>query len=180
MVSKALVALSLVVLVGVCGLWVRSHAVRDYAFTWLPWPADGGGKRFVKTDFDSGGGQLEVAWRVWTAAERRELIQQNNLGDETVYHRTFPDPLRSYRQSYPRTTWNTLGFKSYSGATHSSFGFPYWAAALVAVIPSAVWLDRRARRRRLGRTGHCPACGYDLRASPGQCPECGRAVSALT
>ena len=27
-----------------------------------------------------------------------------------------------------------------------------------------------SRRRRSGR---CPACGYDLRATPGRCPECG-------
>ena len=57
-------------------------------------------------------------------------------------------------------------------------------AAFAALLPVAwlVWLARRAfeRRRPLKRqaSGLCPACGYDLRASPGRCPECGAASAS--
>ena len=50
---------------------------------------------------------------------------------------------------------------------------PHWMLALAAAVLPAFWLRRH--RRHLGRLtrGLCPACGYDLRASPERCPECG-------
>ncbi|HZN67664.1 MAG TPA: hypothetical protein VFB66_20410, partial [Tepidisphaeraceae bacterium] len=89
--------------------------------------------------------------------------------------------------------WQRMGFrsvlgKSYVIATRSDMpgayqddrlAAPLWPfVALFAVLPAA-WLAARVtgrvRAARRRRRGFCPGCGYDLRATPGQCPECGRA-----
>jgi len=52
---------------------------------------------------------------------------------------------------------------------------PLWFATLVFAILPAAAAQQIYRRRH--RQGHCSRCGYDLRATPDRCPECGTVPS---
>jgi len=53
---------------------------------------------------------------------------------------------------------------------------PDWAVIAVLLLPMGLWAGIGWRQRRRAKAGHCANCGYDLRATPEKCPECGRAV----
>ena len=50
---------------------------------------------------------------------------------------------------------------------------PYWVLGIITAALPAVRLAMWWRRRRRWSEGCCRACGYDLRATPERCPECG-------
>ena len=101
--------------------------------------------------------------------------------DWSAPYGTRPDPrlwasTHGRGQAIPDTTfWNRRGFFFSNTANGFSIAFPYWLAAAVASVAPVSILWRAARRRYLPRRGLCPHCGYDLRATPGRCPECGTA-----
>jgi hypothetical protein len=54
---------------------------------------------------------------------------------------------------------------------------PHWSLALgLAILPSLA-IRRKLRQRSRIRRGECVNWGYDLRATPDRCPECGAEVS---
>jgi hypothetical protein len=55
---------------------------------------------------------------------------------------------------------------------------PGWLAAVFFALLPAIRLASIIRRRRRIGEGHCKRCGYDLRATPERCPECGAAAPA--
>lgn len=79
--------------------------------------------------------------------------------------------------------WNRVGFVIVSSAElgpHTSMivvMVPHWFLVGVFAIAPAIAGDRFRMERRIRnrvRLGHCQSCGYDIRATPDRCPECGK------
>ena len=56
---------------------------------------------------------------------------------------------------------------------HRGMTIPLWYFLVVTSIAPLVSVWNVARNRRPRQAGFCATCGYDLRATPNRCPECG-------
>ena len=72
----------------------------------------------------------------------------------------------------------STGSNLFNGAPARWIIVPLWMLSLVSATLPLAWLWHRRRIARRVRTGFCFVCGYDLRATPAQCPECGARAAA--
>ena len=123
----------------------------------------------------SSGGNLSLVFTNVPLGPRRAwTIEAHAVSTDEVADLT---GMLSSRQSYGRAvgrfSWGRGTFAELPGSWFFTVGFPH----AVVVVPLCVPVFLAARRRwvvwRRRRAGLCLACGYDLRHSPGRCPECG-------
>jgi hypothetical protein len=152
-------AVSLLLLAAVTVLWVRSYRVTD---EWVWRRVDADARRLHELYVHSGTGRLRVS--------RHEL----RISDDF-----YASPHDMARLKGSGGLWHSSGRPGLgSPVRRHIMAAPHWLfLPPLAVLPAAV-ASRRWTCRRRDALGLCAACGYDLRATPGRCPECGKVAAA--
>ncbi len=176
-------AVSLLVCVSVCVLWVRSywHGDRVDAFVkgsayrqtpvWMFALVSGNGGFGISQTHGNAYYTDEETWR---------RVLERNPERRRSYYR--PQPAVYPQWTPGQSEWRWAGFQwtrserldLNSWSIQRSVVLPYWLPCLITAVPPALWMRARLVRSRSERRGLCPACGYDLRGTPQRCPECGR------
>jgi hypothetical protein len=95
-------------------------------------------------------------------------------------HRAFAENRRWQSAQPGRFVWQRLGFALveglFQGRSYRGIMLPCWFPVLLLSVGPAAWLVLALRQRRRRKLGFCVKCGYDLRASPERCPECGTPI----
>ena len=188
---NGLTLLSLLLCVAVAVLWVRSHFAQDFldrsAVTTTP-----AGFRMWSYSLATWRGVLRVA------AVRHELDE--TAMPASLYERHL-DIARAQEHEYKRLKWRSRRAEEFpvtddqplsrwgfiwqlideQNAGHRGLAFaaslPWWLMLLLCSVPLDLRFASWMRRRRRPHRQLCPSCGYDLRATPDKCPECGAAAS---
>ena len=159
-------AVSLVLCVATAALWVRSYFASDR----IIWRNEQVDQRdgllwtFSETGFTSSGGWLSYRYYLpegqpdtWGAPLHERLARSVRL-----------------RNVHWERTATALPMQFWATRFGVEIPLPYWSlATILAIYPVrrvwTMWL----RQQRGSKVGLCPTCGYDLRATPDRCPECG-------
>jgi hypothetical protein len=149
---------SLLLCLATCALWVRSLRTGDM-LTWA-------GERAIVVRSDPGLITVNVSLA--------EPDQQLGFRYDSWTHSS---DWSLWRWMGPRW-WDRMGFGHYVGGSRTGqrvdqYVFPDYAVVVATAVLPAFACVRWFHSRRRTRIGLCPKCGYDLRASPDRCPECG-------
>lgn len=185
-----------VVLLCVAVLWVRSYWVGD-VLTWRGGTTSPSHGSSTNVDVDSMMGTFTFGYNSAHESDSLNLIRPaHDVPGFSLAHSS--DLSQDQDIHGPAYRFDRWGFIVDWGSHHSSWtrgsdhltgvvrsfmlGAPYW---VVVGLMSGLLLTvaiRHRLRRRLFQPARCQVCGYDLRATPDWCPECGaqpKAASAL-
>jgi hypothetical protein len=146
-------------------LWVRSHLIRDL----LRWDSKCDQSGAITWQLCSDTGRLIVERLSYSGPPRRN--QPPWWHGYEFAHGGLAVPW-SGEPSYQTRLVDWYGERLGPYSTWT-FRVIYWPLIPLTPILPALSMLRRTRRLRRLRAGLCPSCGYDLRATPGRCSECG-------
>jgi hypothetical protein len=167
-----LAALSLLLLVAAAGFWARSHWRSDY---YKPT------SRRLCVFTQPGALWFTFASRPYNTRPGYASEQATSGFDRQ--NRSWAPDARPSTNGYAGYSYRGGGFAcfwftqtNYTPPCRFTYvGVPMWSIVIFAALAPALWLRSR---RAAPLPGHCKQCGYDLRATPELCPECGSPVEA--
>jgi hypothetical protein len=191
-ILNGLTVLSLLLSVATVALFVRSYHQTDRMLWWQSRPAQGTHYnddlyRLVaergRLGFVHDGGTCLwwypydfIRWRVSSSpapppaqrpAEAPEPLDWPFRGQTSIYAANV-----AAKAGFEHGTYQLVEPYNSLIVTEDVWGAPLLAVVCVfAILPAVRWRRMLPRHRR--RPGVCVRCGYDLRATPARCPECG-------
>ena len=168
---RILAALSLLLCVAAVALWVRSYRYLTVARLYLP-------RASVQAGVMANDGRLVIVVHSF-AARPAGAFDSELRWDEPAM-----PTIRSASAWTGAGGWDRewIGFGVSSsparGWRRRVITVPLWFVVLI-LLSAAAGAVRTLRRSRTA-AGSCRACGYDLRATPDRCPECGTLVNRAT
>lgn len=117
------------------------------------------------------------AFRGWSFKPRFELPRE--LPSPWMQPNPFAWPPNNSPHVYESRVWR-VALEPYKRGYYIArkATVQWWVLCIVAAVMPAIRIILWIIRYERFPAGFCPACGYDLRATPDRCPECGTAPSA--
>jgi hypothetical protein len=181
---NAVTALSLVLAVLVAALWVRSYWIGNYYNRTTTWNTPVRGHQNWTFAASNWGNLLYCRSVLWTddpefipVYASNTFLQQFDV--PASRERLATDLAQDGLNTFAGFGWTYDRFVTVGNTRQSGFAWklavPYWFPVATLMVPALLWRLRFYRERQ--RLGLCRSCGYDLRATPERCPECGSPVA---